>query len=130
MLNKRDLLPDEDAKVVATQIVKKLRFTGPVFLISGATGEGTGPLCQSIMTLLEDVAAGRESQITGGYELPKAVAAKRAVAKKKSSSQKKPAPRRKAAPKNKVAPKKKAALKKKAGLKKKVAPRKKAARPK
>jgi hypothetical protein len=54
------------------QIVKKLRFTGPVFLISGATGAGTRPLCQAIMTLLEDVAAGRESEVTGGYELPKA----------------------------------------------------------
>ncbi|MEO6080417.1 MAG: Obg family GTPase CgtA [Steroidobacteraceae bacterium] len=74
ILNKMDLLPEPEAKALAAQIVKKLRFNGPVFLISGATGEGTRPLCQAIMTLLEDVAAGRESQITGGHELPKAVA--------------------------------------------------------
>jgi GTP-binding protein len=74
VLNKMDLLPEEEAKALAMQIVKKLRFTGPVFLISGATGAGTRPLCQAIMTLLEDVAAGRESVVTGGYELPKAPA--------------------------------------------------------
>jgi GTPase len=118
VLNKKDLLPDADAKAVATQIVKKLRFTGPVFLISGATGEGTGPLCQAIMTLLEDVAAGRESQISGGYELPKA-SPKKAVSKKKTAPKKNPARNAK-----------KKAVPKKQGAKTKVAPRKKAARPK
>jgi GTPase len=111
VLNKKDLLPEDEAKALAARIVKQLRFAGPVFLISGATGDGTGPLCQSIMTLLEDVAAGRESQITGGYELPKAAPKKAPAVKKKA------APEKKAAPKKKVA-------------KKKVAPRKKASRPK
>jgi GTPase len=124
VLNKKDLLPDEDAKRVATQIVKNLRFTGPVFLISGATGEGTGPLCQAIMTLLEDVAAGRESQISGGYELPKAVAKKKATTRKNVIARKKATPRNKAALKNKRAPKKKVIARKK------VTARKKASRPK
>ena len=116
ILNKMDLLPEADAKVLAAQIVKKLRFTGPVFLISGATGEGTKALCQAIMTLIEDVAAGRESEIRGGYELPVAVAAPKAVSRKAAvkkavkktakkaakKAAKKPAAR-KAAPKQAVA---------------------------
>jgi GTPase len=117
VLNKKDLLPEDEAKALAARIVKQLRFTGPVFLISGATGEGTGPLCQAIMKLLEDVAAGRESNITGGYELPK-------------PAPRKPVPKKKAAETKKVAPKKKAVPRKKAAPKKKVPSRKKSARPK
>jgi GTPase len=124
VLNKKDLLPDEDAKRVATQIVKKLRFTGPVFLISGATGEGTGPLCQAIMTLLEDVAAGRESQITGGYELPKAAPKKKATTRMNVVPKKKAIPRKKAALKSKSAPKKKVIARKKVTARKKASRRK------
>ncbi|MEO6186675.1 MAG: Obg family GTPase CgtA [Steroidobacteraceae bacterium] len=81
VLNKMDLLPEADAKLLAAQIVKKLRFPGPVFLISGATGEGTKALCQAIMTLIEDVAAGREPEIRGGYELPVAAVVRKALKK-------------------------------------------------
>src|SRR5579871_1029329 len=38
VLNKRDLLPDEEAEKKARAIVRSLRFRGPHFLISGATG--------------------------------------------------------------------------------------------
>jgi GTPase len=54
VLNKRDLLPPEEAEKRATQIVRRLRYRGPHFLISGATGEGTKSLCEAVMRLLEE----------------------------------------------------------------------------
>ena len=53
VLNKRDLLPAADAEERARSIVRRLRYRGPHFLISGATGEGTKPLCEAVMRLLE-----------------------------------------------------------------------------
>jgi GTPase len=60
VLNKRDLLLPEEAEQRAREIVRRLRYRGPYFLISGATGEGTKPLCQAVMTLLEEHARSRE----------------------------------------------------------------------
>jgi len=54
VLNKRDLLPPEEAERRARAIVRALRYTGPRFLISGATGEGTRALCEAVMKLLEE----------------------------------------------------------------------------
>jgi GTPase len=59
VLNKRDLLPPLDADKRARAIVRRLRYRGPFFLISGATGEGTKPLCQAVMKLLEEHAPSR-----------------------------------------------------------------------
>jgi GTPase involved in cell partitioning and DNA repair len=53
VLNKSDLLLPEEAKAVATDIARRLRHKGQKFLISGATGEGTKPLCDAIMQALE-----------------------------------------------------------------------------
>ncbi len=53
VLNKRDLLPAAEAEQRARSIVRRLRYRGPHFLISGATGEGTRQLCEAVMTLLE-----------------------------------------------------------------------------
>ena len=53
VLNKRDLLPPREAEARARAIVRALRYRGPRFLISGATGEGTRELCEAVMTLLE-----------------------------------------------------------------------------
>jgi GTP-binding protein len=53
VLNKRDLLPPKEAEKRARAIVRALRYKGPHFLISGATGEGTRPLCEAVMGLLE-----------------------------------------------------------------------------
>jgi GTP-binding protein len=53
VLNKRDLLPPREAEQRARSIVRALRFRGPHFLISGATGEGTRALCEAVMRLLE-----------------------------------------------------------------------------
>src|ERR1700683_180156 len=54
VLNKRDLLPPKEAQKRARAIVRALRYRGPHFLISGATGEGTKPLCAAVMTALEE----------------------------------------------------------------------------
>ena len=64
VLNKRDLLPPADADKLARNIVRRLRYRGPWFLISGATGEGTQSLCKAAMRFLEEhdrAARGRAS---------------------------------------------------------------------
>jgi GTP-binding protein len=53
LLNKIDLLPPAERDRRCAEIVKRLRFRGPVFRISGATGEGTRELCQAVMRHLE-----------------------------------------------------------------------------
>ena len=54
VLNKRDLLPPDEAQKRAKAIVRSLRFRGPHFLISGATGEGTRELAEAVMAFLEE----------------------------------------------------------------------------
>ena len=56
ILNKSDLLPQGDADKRARAIVRSLRFRGPHFLVSGATGRGTRELCEKIMEFLEQQA--------------------------------------------------------------------------
>jgi GTP-binding protein len=56
VINKRDLLPEKDAERRARAIVRALRYRGPRFLISAATGAGTRELCESVMTFLEQQA--------------------------------------------------------------------------
>ncbi len=53
VLNKIDLLGKAECEKRCTEIVRRLRFKGPVFRISGATGEGTKALCQAVMRELE-----------------------------------------------------------------------------
>ena len=53
LLNKSDLLPPAEAEARAKDIVRRLRFKGPHFLISGATAAGTADLVQAVMTFLE-----------------------------------------------------------------------------
>jgi GTPase len=68
ILNKRDLLPDEEAEQRARAIVRRLRYRGPHFLISGATGAGTRELSEAVMKLLEasDLAAREHASSPGG----------------------------------------------------------------
>jgi GTPase len=54
VLNKRDLMPDNEAEERARSIVRRLRFRGPHFLVSGATGRGTPQLCAAVMNFLEE----------------------------------------------------------------------------
>jgi GTP-binding protein len=54
VMTKRDLLPDEEAEKRARDIVRRLRFRGPHFLISAATGRETKELAQAVMVFLEE----------------------------------------------------------------------------
>ena len=62
ILNKRDLMLDEAAEEHAGDIVRRLRFRGPHFLISGATGRGTHELCAAVMNFLEERAREERAQ--------------------------------------------------------------------
>src|SRR5271156_4080938 len=54
LINKVDLLEPKEAQRRAREIVRRLRWKGPVMLISGATGEGTEELKQAVMRYLEE----------------------------------------------------------------------------
>ena len=53
VLNKIDLLDDETLALIKQDLLEKLRWKGPVFEVSAATGEGTEALAQAIMRELE-----------------------------------------------------------------------------
>lgn len=53
VINKRDLLPDAEAEARAKDIVRRLKYKGPVHLISAATGRGTRELAEAVMNFLE-----------------------------------------------------------------------------
>jgi GTP-binding protein len=75
VLNKRDLLPEKEAEQRARTIVRALRYRGPHFLTSGATGAGTKQLCEAVMRLLEEdarAARARASSPTGTAAGPQA----------------------------------------------------------
>ncbi|HEX5649675.1 MAG TPA: hypothetical protein VFX69_08470, partial [Steroidobacteraceae bacterium] len=57
VLNKIDLLEPAMAEKRCPEIVRRLRWKGPVYRISGATRQGTQELCRDIMRRLEEVAA-------------------------------------------------------------------------
>jgi GTP-binding protein len=59
VINKRDLLPDEEAQARAADIARRLRYRGPRFLISAATNRGTRELADALMQFLEQQAAAR-----------------------------------------------------------------------
>jgi GTPase len=56
VLNKIDLLPPADAEKRCKDIVRRLRWKGPVMRISGATRAGTQDLCQALMRRLDEIA--------------------------------------------------------------------------
>jgi GTP-binding protein len=55
VLNKIDLLPAEEAEKRCKEIVRRLRWRGPVYRISGLARRGTDELCQAVMTRLEEI---------------------------------------------------------------------------
>jgi GTP-binding protein len=57
VLNKLDLLPPAEAEKRCKDIVRRLRFKGPVFRISGLTRQGTRALTQALMRRLDEMAA-------------------------------------------------------------------------
>ena len=54
VLNKIDLLAPDAAVERCREIVRRLRWKGPVWPISGATGQGTEKLCAALMRRLEE----------------------------------------------------------------------------
>ena len=68
VINKSDLLPEAEAQKRARAIVRGLRFRGPHFLVSAATGRGTKELCETVMAFLEeqDLAARESASPAGG----------------------------------------------------------------
>lgn len=53
VLNKIDLLPEDEREARCKQIVKALKWRGPVFHISGLAHQGTDTLMQEIMNYLD-----------------------------------------------------------------------------
>ena len=53
VLNKIDLLEGKSLEERCRDIVRRLRWRGAVYRISGATGQGTRELCQAVMSHLE-----------------------------------------------------------------------------
>jgi GTP-binding protein len=65
LINKIDLMEPKEAERRAKELVRRLRWKGPVFLISGATGAGTEALKQAVMQYLDEhprETQGRESR--------------------------------------------------------------------
>jgi GTP-binding protein len=62
VINKRDLLTDEEAEARAADIARRLRYKGPRFLISAATGRGTRELAEAVMQFLEKQASAATSK--------------------------------------------------------------------
>ncbi len=55
VLNKIDLLPEEERETTAKEIVRRLRWRGPVFSLSAMTGEGCQALVYAVMDHVEKV---------------------------------------------------------------------------
>ena len=53
VLNKTDLLPDDELEKVRQEIVEELDWQGELFMISAATGHGCQDLVRAIMKWLQ-----------------------------------------------------------------------------
>lgn len=54
VLNKLDLLPEEEQDAVCERIISELNWEGPVFRVSAISSEGTQVVCQQIMNWLDE----------------------------------------------------------------------------
>jgi GTP-binding protein len=68
VFNKADLLEPAEAVKRAKAIVRRLRWKGPWFVVSAATGEGTAAVCQQVMAFLE--AERRKARADSGEKDP------------------------------------------------------------
>ena len=68
VLNKIDLLSPDGVDKRCREIVRRLRWKGPVYRISGATRQGTQELCRDIMRRLEEMAAATATADAGPAE--------------------------------------------------------------
>ena len=65
VFNKADLLPADEAKARAKDIVRRLRWKGPWFLVSAATGEGTREVCYKVMEFLDELRRAEREAASG-----------------------------------------------------------------
>ncbi len=54
VLNKMDLIPEDEREALQARIVSELDWEGPVYSISAIGNEGTTRMCQEIMNFIED----------------------------------------------------------------------------
>ncbi len=54
VLNKVDMLPEQNVDAVCDDLLKNLKWQGKVFKVSALTRAGTAELCEAVMTLIED----------------------------------------------------------------------------
>lgn len=98
VLNKTDLLPEDEANAVCADIEKRLDWQGPVFRISAVSGKGTKALCDAVMQeinaiderLAEDDnfrQAQEASQQQMEFEMRASIAAAKAAWKEKKGGQ-------------------------------------------
>jgi len=85
VLNKSDLLPEDEARAKAIGIAVALKYRGPAFLISGVSGAGTRDLTEAVMRFLETA----EAPAQGNLPLPEIKERKAPAAKKKGAPKKK-----------------------------------------
>ena len=65
VLNKIDMLPDEEARQQAIQrIIDGLEWKGKIFAISAIKGEGTQPLCYALMQLIDEMKGAEDTSST------------------------------------------------------------------
>jgi len=57
VLNKLDMVPEEERESLCTSIIEKLNWEGPVYKIAAINGEGTKQLCFDIMAFVDDLKA-------------------------------------------------------------------------
>lgn len=65
VLNKLDLLPPAEAEKRCKEIVRRLRWKGPVYRISGLARQGTEELCRDVMKRLEELGIQEREAETG-----------------------------------------------------------------
>lgn len=108
VLNKLDLLPPGEAEKRCDDIVKRLKWKGPVFRISGLAHQGTQELCQAVMRRLEvKRAAGLDSvtsEVVAATDAPTSTLPRRPGEGAKRKSSKKKAAKKKLAKKKTVKP--------------------------
>lgn len=55
VLNKLDMVPEEERESLCASIIEKLNWEGPVYKIAAINGEGTKQLCFDIMAFVDDL---------------------------------------------------------------------------
>jgi len=68
VLNKADLLSVPEREARAQDLVKRLRWKGPVFTVSAATGEGCRHLTEKLMRRLEELNVGQDVSAPDGIQ--------------------------------------------------------------